>query len=192
MLSYSHAVIQAVASCIPILFVTTDWRSITCILIVIGVSHWLIDLGKTYIGGRLRYFIIDQILHIFVLTCVAIHASKLEWSISELAKATITEKSLIIALGYIVIFKPTSILIGSILTKYIPEKNEDNEGLISGGEIIGYLERALILTFAIIGQFSVIGFILAAKSIFRFGDLNSQKIISLLNMFCWGHYCQLP
>lgn len=170
-----HAAIQAITSCIAILFITTDWLLVGCVFMIIGSSHWLIDLGKTYLGKDLRYFILDQVLHVAVLTGVALHVSQLEWSLSELAGAIITKNNLAIALAYVVIFKPTSILIGSILSKYIPKEYEESEGLISGGEVIGYLERTLILTFSITGQFSVIGFILAAKSIFRFGELNNSK-----------------
>ena len=169
---YIHSAIHALVSCIPILFITTDWRSIGCTLFIVGVSHCLIDLAKTYLGEKIRYFILDQVLHIVVLTAVALHVSQLEMTLSALADVIITKNNLVIALAYIVIFKPTSIVIGSVLSKYTPEVNE---GLISGGAIIGYLERTLILTFTITGQFSVVGFILAAKSIFRFGELNNER-----------------
>ncbi|GAD79696.1 DUF3307 domain-containing protein [Vibrio ezurae] len=172
---YIHSAIQALVSCIPVLFITTDWRSISCMLIIIGVSHCLIDLAKTYLGKNLRYFILDQILHVAVLFGIALHISQLELPLSAMKDIIFTKSTLAIALAYIVIFKPTSVIIGSILSKYTPDSNEENEGLISGGVIIGYLERTLILTFTIAGQFSVIGFVLAAKSIFRFGELNNAK-----------------
>lgn len=166
---------HAVFSLIPILFITTNWRSIICMLIIVGVSHWLIDLGKTYLEKKFIFSILDQTLHILVLFFISRHVSQLEWTITEFINTTITEKNLVMVLGYVIIFKPTSILIGSILKKYTPEGTEEENGLISGGEIIGYLERILILTFTIIGNYSVIGFILAAKSIFRFGELNNSK-----------------
>ena len=170
-----HATIQVIVSCIPVLFITTDWRLVVCTFLIVGSSHWIIDLGKTYLGSSARYFMLDQILHLIVLAGVALHISQLEWSFSELVSVIVTEDNLAIALAYLVIFKPTSILIGSILTKYTPEESEENKGLISGAEVIGYLERTLILTFTITGQLSVIGFILAAKSIFRFGELNNSR-----------------
>ena len=69
--------------------------------------------------------------------------------------------------------------IGSILKKYTVTVDEDNtqstfKGLIAGGELIGYLERTLILTFALVGSYAAVGFVLAAKSIFRFGELNKE------------------
>ncbi len=121
---YIHSAIHALVSCIPVLFITTDWRSISCMLIIIGVSHCLIDLAKTYLGKDLRYFILDQILHIVVLAAVALHISQLELPLSVMKDIVITKSTLAIALAYTVIFKPTSIIICSILSKYTPDTNE--------------------------------------------------------------------
>ncbi|WP_235630778.1 hypothetical protein [Aliivibrio fischeri] len=77
-----------------------------------------------------------------------------------------------------IILKPTSIVIGSILRKYPilgGESNPSISGLVAGGELIGYLERVLILTFTLVGSYSAVGFVLAAKSIFRFGELNKSN-----------------
>jgi len=41
--------------------------------------------------------------------------------------------------------------------------------------LIGYLERVLILTFTLVGSYAAVGFVLAAKSIFRFGELNKSN-----------------
>ncbi|MGB5855462.1 MAG: DUF3307 domain-containing protein [Oceanisphaera sp.] len=172
---FYHSVMHAVIACIPLLLITTDLRSIICMSLIIGLSHWLIDLWKTYMGNRTRFLIADQMLHMLVLLFTALHVSQLKWTVTELVSATITENNLAIAFGYVIIFKPTSILINSMLKKYTPEEAEEKNGLVSGGEVIGYLERTLVLTFIITGQYSVVGFILAAKSIFRFGELNNSK-----------------
>jgi hypothetical protein len=42
---------------------------------------------------------------------------------------------------------------------------------------VGYLERVLILSFVVTGYVEGAGFLLAAKSVFRFGDLNKAKDI---------------
>ena len=58
------------------------------------------------------------------------------------------------------------------------ESNEENEsgklqtrGFPEGGRIIGYLERAMIYLLILVDQPAGIGFLIAAKSIFRFGEL---------------------
>jgi ABC-type proline/glycine betaine transport system permease subunit len=43
--------------------------------------------------------------------------------------------------------------------------------LKDGGKIIGYLERSLIYLFVLVDQPSAIGFLIAAKSVFRFGEI---------------------
>lgn len=68
-------------------------------------------------------------------------------------------------------------MIASILRKYPISGTENNtsvNGLVAGGELIGYLERVLILTFTLMGSYVAVGFVLAAKSIFRFGELNKS------------------
>ena len=170
-----HSLLHALVACIPIMFITLNFWSILCTFLLVGISHWLIDLLKINLNNQLRYFFVDQFLHILILVIIAFHSLPMNGKITELLSLAISGKYLAIALGYVVIFKPASIIIGLILKKYTPTDTEDNRGLISGGEMIGYLERILILTFMIIGQYSVVGFILAAKSIFRFGELNNTK-----------------
>lgn len=54
--------------------------------------------------------------------------------------------------------------------------DEDNDqSLPDAGQYIGIIERLLIFTFILVGQWGAIGFLMAAKSIFRFGDLTRTK-----------------
>ena len=63
-----------------------------------------------------------------------------------------------------------------------------------GGRVIGYLERALIYLFIMANQPSGIGFLIAAKSILRFGELTEPTkrmqaeyiIIGTLASFLFG------
>ncbi len=55
-------------------------------------------------------------------------------------------------------------------------KNNDNDdSLKDAGKWIGIIERILVLTFTLAGKYEAIGFLLAAKSVFRFGDLKEAK-----------------
>jgi len=47
-------------------------------------------------------------------------------------------------------------------------------GLLRGGKIIGLLERTLVLTFVLVGKPEGVAFVVAAKSVFRIGDLTNQ------------------
>jgi len=84
----------------------------------------------------------------------------------------------LLLLAYLVIYMPMGVLIGQLLAHWTPQMplsaKADNDSLLRAGKQIGYLERTLILTFVLIGQIPAIGFLLAAKSIFRFGDLRQS------------------
>jgi hypothetical protein len=50
-----------------------------------------------------------------------------------------------------------------------------SRGLKKGGKIIGQLERAIIFLLVLAGRPEGVGFLIAAKSIFRFGEIKDFK-----------------
>ena len=72
--------------------------------------------------------------------------------------------------------RPSSIFLGLFLKKWAPAST-NTQSLPNAGQWIGYIERILILTFVLVGSFEGVGFLLAAKSVFRFGELNKAKEI---------------
>lgn len=50
-----------------------------------------------------------------------------------------------------------------------------DSGIRRAGALIGYLERVLILTFVLLGQYVAIPIVLTAKSITRFEELKERK-----------------
>ena len=173
---YLHSLLHGVALLVPAIALGVDWRSATCLVAIVALSHFVIDLWKvtTPNGDTFSHFVIDQALHVSVLAAIAFHMADGITIAAVLQHKTFTE-SVIVIFGYLLILKPTSIVIGSILRKY-PISGTDNmtRGLVAGGELIGYLERVLILTFTLMGSYAAVGFVLAAKSIFRFGELNKS------------------
>lgn len=145
--------------------------------IVIGVSHFAIDLLKLYIKESPWRFITDQLLHIIVIvTCWLLYTSQLNILSTEFAFSWGSPKVLIYIISYILVSMPTSILVVELTKKWDLEVNGNNsDSLKNAGKWIGIIERILILTFTILGKYEPIGFMLAAKSIFRFGDLTNSK-----------------
>lgn len=92
-------------------------------------------------------------------------------------------KALIIALGAVLLTLPVGALIDWLLKpfqkqlnkRFRPNSLRPVSGLKEGGRIIGYLERLLIYVFILSGQFAGVGFLVAAKSIFRFGELKESE-----------------
>lgn len=72
--------------------------------------------------------------------------------------------------------------------------DEPARGFPQGGRTIGYLERALIFLLVLVGQAGAVGFLVAAKSVFRFGELRERSnrveaeyiLIGTLASFLWG------
>lgn len=64
--------------------------------------------------------------------------------------------------------------IGSLPSKGQKAKLPLQDSLKDAGRTIGMIERLLILTFILMQQYQAIGFLIAAKSVFRFGDLKES------------------
>lgn len=75
---------------------------------------------------------------------------------------------------------PTSITMRVIIARWIPDNQPDSpKSLQNAGKYIGILERVLIFVFILTNHFEAVGFLLAAKSIFRFGDLKEAHDLKL-------------
>ena len=120
-------------------------------------------------------FLLDQMLHFLSILFIWIIVTDNTFSgvFHYLINTEIGNPVFIIIIAYLLISLPTSILIGQMTMKWQKEISvEDSESLTSAGKWIGIIERLLIMTFILIGQWAPIGFLLAGKSVFRFGDLN--------------------
>ena len=173
---YFHSLLHGVALLAPAIALGIDWRSTACLVTIVAISHFIIDFWKVKAinGEKFSYFIIDQALHVSVLAAIAFYMAD-GLTIDAILKHDKFSDGVVVAFAYLLILKPTSIVISGVLKKYpISSTDTDNKGLIAGGELIGYLERMLILTFTLVGSYSAVGFVLAAKSIFRFGELNKS------------------
>lgn len=142
---------------------------------IIAISHILIDLAKLHLQhkGRHRlYFVIDQLMHLAVILVVVYFVLHPEFTLYPWLKNQI----LIIATGIIILLMPSSVLIKLILSKWAPatEIKSDKIETLSlqhAGMMIGYLERTLVFIFILNNQWAAIGFLVTAKSVFRFSDL---------------------
>ena len=65
-------------------------------------------------------------------------------------------------------------LVRRTVAPYVSALGETNKGLPNAGQLIGQLERFLIVLFVISGNLTGVGFLLTAKSVFRFGDIKDD------------------
>lgn len=147
--------------------------------VLIVLSHSVMDIGKSYLEKKhprytLYYFFGDQLLHWIVLAFCA--------SAPNLPILPFQRQFLLLLLGFSLLFKPTNILIALVLRQFnVTPRTEKT--LPSAGHLIGNIERILTFVLVLLGQYSAIGFLIAAKSIMRFRD-NKQTTVSTEYVLC--------
>ena len=142
---------------------------------IIVISHYAIDIWKTYQNFTIVSFLTDQSAHLLVLIAVSLYFAEPDL----LALFESHNKTVFAALGvlcmYLLALKPTSLVLFLLLGKYERTITSDiSAGLANVGEYIGYLERILIITFVLMNSLTAVGFLLAAKGVFRFGDMRRE------------------
>lgn len=146
--------------------------------LIISFLHLLTDAGKSYIKKHFKndVFFIDQIVHIGII--VIIITLLLPTDLHNIP-FEVDPKYIAIVLSYILCLKPANFAIQKIFELYkikIP-----SVGLPNAGKLIGNTERILTLTFMLTGNYEVVGFIIASKSILRFKEtdtLNSEYVLT--------------
>ncbi len=162
---YIHTAIHGILAWILVGEMDFGWFAM-----VLAIMHGYIDFLKLYYQKtktKRNWFVADQVLHLVVIILI----------ISVYKNLTVNfeifnNEFWIITTGILFQTKPTSIILKNIISIWTPENvSENDSSLQNAGNYIGILERLLIFCFLITNHFEAIGFLLAAKSIFRFGDL---------------------
>lgn len=170
-------------------------------IFIISLGHWLSIYWKLHRVDNLKYFLLDQIIKILIITFVWVYLANITLAqVAEFIVGFVTAKHMIVAISYLLVCKPASVIISLALKKHTDnlqkaasetqanEKVDSNEniGLLSAGAWIGYIERCLAISFIFMGQFAGIGFLVATKTIFRFGDLTKNKDMKLTEYMMLG------
>jgi hypothetical protein len=197
---YVHSLLHGIGS----LFVVQSYTFMPYALVIL-VSHFLIDLVKLYAeketNKRLLFFI-DQLLHFIIITIVGCLYIKYDFNGMNITE--IINKHILLVTCLILLTKPAAIFIRVFISKWSLKKDvktddgaktsepperevqerdtaameaatTKEETLAEAGMWIGILERLLIFGFIWVGKWEAIGFLLAAKSVFRFGDLKDTN-----------------
>ncbi len=166
---YIHVLIHAVLS-VLVVWTSKYWMAI----LIIVLSHFIIDAWKLYYqneSNKRELFILDQAMHILVIVCVTQFYTPWMNSFLKLNYDEIMLLVLVIVLITVV----SSHIIKVIISKWQPEnEDQDRDSLSNAGKYIGILERLFVFGFIVSGNMQGIGFLLAAKSVFRFGDLKDS------------------
>lgn len=142
----------------------------------IDLGTWLIDMIKIYAQKeptKATWFILDQLLHFASILLIYAYWIKPEWDLSSWIQSS---AAWIYAAALLFITLLTSITMQVLMSGWSKVLDDSNDAsLDNAGKYIGILERLFVFTFVISGNWEAIGFLLAAKSVFRFGDLRESK-----------------
>lgn len=149
--------------------------SYTKLILSIAGIHLIIDGLKLLIQNKSNkrlVFLLDQILHvltILILTQLFYPESfQINWTLNNNILLSL------ICVGFLTF--PTSIIMLTIFSKWnISKLNKHNDSLKDAGMYIGVLERVLVFLFIVTDHWEAVGFLITAKSVFRFGDLSASK-----------------
>lgn len=151
-------------------------------ILIISVSHFIIDALKLHFERKKYaklYFALDQILHLTVIWLVVNYFYPFSFKLSEAAQT----KLLLLLTSLVFVTYVTAVILKISLSNLNPEKKEKSN---NAGKYIGILERLFVFLFIAINFWEGIGFLLAAKSIFRFGDLREKRDIRLTEYILIG------
>ncbi|WKD84791.1 hypothetical protein KCTC32516_00125 [Polaribacter huanghezhanensis] len=139
-------------------------------IVIIIVSHYIIDLLKLNLNKKMNsqaLFFTDQVLHFIVILGVVHYYIPFKIDLTSIYST----ESLLLITFMLITTHVSSVVIKTLISKWKIDEESPNQA----GKYIGMLERLFVFSFIILNYWEGIGFLLAAKSVFRFGDLSKAK-----------------
>jgi len=168
-----------------LLLLTTQFNSDYLLgILFVALSHFGIDCAKLYFEKKKTeklWFFTDQLLHLTVIAIVVYCYFPYQILISNLY----SQQNLALITALVLVTYVSAIVLKVLLSRWSDQliKTDDTN---NAGKYIGILERLFIFFFVLMNFWEGIGFLLAAKSIFRFGDLKESKDVRLTEYILIG------
>lgn len=141
-----------------------------------AVLHLIIDAAKLQfqnVKNKKIWFLADQAMHILVIAVLAGTVNQIDWEFLK------NEKLWKFVAGFFFVTIPASVIIKTLISSWAPSSPDRNavqtESLANAGKYIGILERVLVFVFIFVNHWEGVGFMIAAKSVFRFSDLAEAR-----------------
>jgi hypothetical protein len=168
---YLHGLITALLAWV---FIGWTYWGIALILLI---SHILIDGWKSYQKDTVTYFLIDQLLHVAVITgCWYVSFSNWEITRSAWLQLNSNYHVWVIITAFVFVTMPSGILIGQLTKKWQDRVDNKDSTLANAGKWIGIAERIIVLILVLQNQYAAIGLLVTAKGIIRFSEKDRPEI----------------
>lgn len=151
------------------------------VVLAVFLTHMIFDWTKARLKGHpVKWYIIDQLGHLLTLwLCAVWMARQPEFEVMPITQ-WIPMPFFVLASAYLFVGRPLTIGMGLFLRPWQEEllktNPQDDSGRVTGltrsGEWIGNLERFFTLTCVLANQFILVGALLLAKSLLRYGELS--------------------
>jgi len=196
-----HIAIVALFSVIAIAPALSNPQAWLAIAVLTGI-HAAMDLAKTHIlpGKKLWPYLLDQVVHIGTIIAIAatfpmLAAEGLWATYLPAFYPYLTQAYLLFGFAVFAVVAG-GYAVQILLAQVVPtEDSAQEKGMPDAGRAIGRLERGIILLLMLIGQPAGIAFLIAAKSVLRFGDVQQNRpaseivIIGTLASVGWAMLC---
>lgn len=167
---YLHLGVHTLALLLLLQFDSRYWLGI----IAIVASHFLVDLTKLHLTEKINarlLFIADQLVHIAIIIGVvyAYQPNALQFDFLY------SPKVLLLVLSLLMVTSVSMVIMKLAMSRWSLIEDNSKDSLQDAGKYIGVLERLFVFGFIVLNQWQAIGLLIAAKSVFRFGDLSKAK-----------------
>lgn len=167
---YLHALLHGLI----IMLLVWDWTFLTWAALL-AILHLVIDAVKLLLQKKetIRiYFFADQLAHAISLYLIFCWYS----GYTPVNPGFFDQPNLQLLTMIVFLTMPCSFIIKMFIAKWSPDAEQNgDESLEDAGKIIGIFERLFVFIFVVTVHWDAVGFLLAAKSVFRFGDLRESK-----------------
>lgn len=167
-----HAVLLAV-------FFFSELHTTWYLLSIIVLAHFAIDSLKIWWETKRTHepiilFLFDQCLHFAVLGGATLYQYDIGLQLAQFVSIPV----LIYLIAAVLIVFVTPVFMRVFFSRWDKEHafhDKQQETLLDAGLVIGIFERIIVVAFIQVDFLAGIGFLMGAKSIFRFGDLTNAK-----------------
>ena len=165
-------------------FSCVDAQAFVTPFLIIALSHVAVDILRQIIDRRFPNgnvlfwsFVTDQAVHISIIIAVSVHFGLREYVTPTLTRAIETDgirQYIVFLIMLITVWDPAAVFVSKMFAwlDFLEGNSPSND--TKTGRIIGKLERLIIVVLVMSNQLSGIGFVLTAKSVARFKQLENQ------------------